>query len=512
MELSNEKVVEFIKKNLIESLSNTTTHGIPKIMKSDNRFTQIMWLLFVVGSSALCGGLIAESVISYLEYDVNTKIRSISDLPTIYPTITVCNKFMFTTEFAYEYLKNITTEYGLTNIFDYSENGTMSQLSIDNQTEKILETKFYAATVAVSKRFSDEDRKKLGSSIESFIIGCKFAEKLCSLSDFIWKFDNFQGNCFKFNSGFDEYGNPNELRMPTRSGRIYGLTLLLYVDMVDELKTVFPNIGATIKIDNNSYEVTGNDLSPVDLSPGYEFNIVVDRIYSYKLPKPYSNCDLDLTGPNNGFNSYLYKAFLDKNYQYKQQSCIDLCYQSMLIKNCNCSDIECVQLFDNVDVCQTDQEIECLYDIYYDKFLAKNYIRDNCLSLCPKECNSTEYKFTMSFSKFANDEYLSLIKNNAYLIKALKNKNITIDDLKNNLIQLNVYYETMAYTVITEKTTMDIVSLLSSIGGTLSLFLGLSILSFVEILEFLVQTILIIKKKNNKVQNVTVIKVKEMVK
>jgi hypothetical protein len=70
----------------------------------------------------------------------------------------------------------------------------------------------------------------------------------------------------------------------------------------------------------------------------------------------------------------------------------------------------------------------------------------------------------------------------------------------------------MAYTVITEKISMDIVSLLSNIGGTLSLFLGLSILSFVEILEFLVQTILIIKKKNNKVQNVTVIKVKEMVK
>ena len=69
-----------------------------------------------------------------------------------------------------------------------------------------------------------------------------------------------------------------------------------------------------------------------------------------------------------------------------------------------------------------------------------------------------------------------------------------------NLVKFNVYYDTLSYTVLTESINMDVVALLSSIGGSLGLLLGLSLLSFIEVLEVVVETMFIYYKNENKIE------------
>ena len=49
---------------------------------------------------------------------------------------------------------------------------------------------------------------------------------------------------------------------------------------------------------------------------------------------------------------------------------------------------------------------------------------------------------------------------------------------------MNVYYESMKYEVTIDSLSVTSEDLLSKFGGTLGLFLGISFLSFIEIVEF----------------------------
>lgn len=67
-------------------------------------------------------------------------------------------------------------------------------------------------------------------------------------------------------------------------------------------------------------------------------------------------------------------------------------------------------------------------------------------------------------------------------IKAL---NLSLDDLKESLLQLNINYGCMATTLIEEHAEFPFSTFLANLGGQLGLFLGMSFLSFFEIFEIL---------------------------
>lgn len=66
---------------------------------------------------------------------------------------------------------------------------------------------------------------------------------------------------------------------------------------------------------------------------------------------------------------------------------------------------------------------------------------------------------------------------------------------KDNKVQINVYLKTRLITEIIEKPAITTEKLISNLGGPLSLFLGFSFLSFIELVEFFIETILYLKNK-----------------
>lgn len=81
------------------------------------------------------------------------------------------------------------------------------------------------------------------------------------------------------------------------------------------------------------------------------------------------------------------------------------------------------------------------------------------------------------------EKILSLNSNDT---KYLNDNNIT-----KNIVFINVFYDDLLTTFIKEIPEINGDQLLGTIGGNLALFAGMSILSFVEILELIIEIILI---------------------
>jgi hypothetical protein len=70
-------------------------------------------------------------------------------------------------------------------------------------------------------------------------------------------------------------------------------------------------------------------------------------------------------------------------------------------------------------------------------------------------------------------------------------KNFSFELSKERLISLKVYFNDLSYTNFSEKEKVNIVDLIANIGGTLGLFLGVSVLSFVEVFDLMVNCVYI---------------------
>jgi len=79
-----------ISKNLAEILSQSTSYGLPKIFQTKRMFFKLFWLIFFIGGNCVSIWQIIKVVNSYYEYSVITKIETIYQQPTPFPTISFC--------------------------------------------------------------------------------------------------------------------------------------------------------------------------------------------------------------------------------------------------------------------------------------------------------------------------------------------------------------------------------------------------------------------------------------
>ena len=91
-----------------------------------------------------------------------------------------------------------------------------------------------------------------------------------------------------------------------------------------------------------------------------------------------------------------------------------------------------------------------------------------------------------------NSAKIKTILNQSNLSDSLE----TFELLRKSIARVQISYQDMMQTFITEYPKMQSTDLVSSLGGILGLFLGLSFLSFIEIFDFLLQLINILVKTN----------------
>ncbi|XP_077982526.1 acid-sensing ion channel 1A-like [Glandiceps talaboti] len=106
---------------------------------------------------------------------------------------------------------------------------------------------------------------------------------------------------------------------------------------------------------------------------------------------------------------------------------------------------------------------------------------------CPQPCTDTQYTERLSTALWPSDRYMTKLLR---AIRAINPKTIDINDkvtISENLLSLEVFYEEINYGKIEEYPAYEILKLVSDIGGTLGLYVGLSMITICEGIEFLYQ-------------------------
>ena len=229
-------------------------------------------------------------------------------------------------------------------------------------------------------------------------------------------------------------------------------------------------------------------MTPHKVSPGQAMSFSIQRsIYEQynAWPYTYSECSVDEKGElmQPLADSSFFDRLLESNFTYFRYACFELCFQTNIAKLCNCS---CYSFRVNVgdyDYCFPPGNSKCERKFRDETFYNFDWFAPNCLEKCPLECSKptlerflSSYEFPTS-PLYAEQEFSS--NPTLFSLRALQSEFQT--SRATNMLRLVFYYDTLSYVKVGEEPKMTIDSLIGVIGGHLHLFLGMSLLSFVEI-------------------------------
>lgn len=287
-------------------------------------------------------------------------------------------------------------------------------------------------------------------SWDEFIYVCFFDSMPCTSSSFV-KYSHPTGSvCFTFNSGIDDKGKQIKPLKSVKTGRVKGLLMHLNTWLFKQMFT-----GAYVYI--HDQKTSPLSVEPLDIVPGEETTISIYKTISYQQPRPFSECEYE-NGKVLQVESDLVKAFSTISYQYSQNLCLELCFHKIMLEKCNCYS-HLFSMFTLGKPCQEIKDTMCCWTEFH-KFSNSNSIAGNCRERCPLECKTIVYSKTISRKKYLNN---------------------------NEKISVAIRFDGLGYTEIKESPIMNLVDLMSNIGGIGGLFLGISLLSFVEIIEIFME-------------------------
>ncbi len=468
---------DLIIKLVKETLYNSTAQSILKIIETPHWPLKGLLLIYLVIAGVISSYLAVQSVLAYLSWQVFTTNTYVFETPSHFPKVTICNRSPFTTKYALEFLKELNREIQPDfDLFDNQSRNNKTYAYLQKLADKIRQAGYAKMK---QKNFSDENRVKLGHDKIDTFAGCSFNGQNCSWDDLQWEFSSRYGNCLVFNSNRDSQQQASP-KLAYLAGSDFGLRLAFYGGYHENLSIINSLFASGVKIQIENSSFLSENSNGIRISNGFETDISVERIYKYSLPQPYSSCEID---ENAHHPSHLYKMISASPYLYEQQICFRQCRQEITIKKCNCTDPRYLSLFNESD-CESSQQIDCNVEV------RKNVIPQsvqNCLSLCPLECSQIIFNTKISSTKLIGDLFAEFIRKNRNLSEDFVMRSINAQTASESFVKVNIFYESMSRTLSIDTPKMDIVSLLSSMGGILGLLLGMSTFSFWEVLILLIE-------------------------
>ena len=289
--------------------------------------------------------------------------------------------------------------------------------------------------------------------------------------------DTSYGKCYRFNSGKNMFNETIPIKYSKSSGYDDGLVIDFYSNTkydFGSLKILIHNHSQTpATISNRGYRV----------SAGTYNYFILNRNSIQRLEQPYNNCYKNISQFR--FNKTIINYMMNNmSWIYTQNECIRLCKNLKFIEmnECNCT----------LKSIEEDISSECITDkTEISKNCSRQYIAnfnpiENCKQYCPLECESFYYQIN-TYTRLIDAGKISNISNDSsFGYKSLK----TYENVSKRFYSINVYYEDLKYTLISQKPKIELFGLVSNIGGLFSLFLGFSLGSFLELFEVLIELIL----------------------
>jgi hypothetical protein len=188
--------------------------------------------------------------------------------------------------------------------------------------------------------------------------------------------------------------------------------------------------------------------------------------------------------------SELYEFIIKTKYNYTQNECFNLCLQNIIMDLCNCYDLNNDRLKDNVSPCLSDEQLNCSKESYM-KFIKESklkFVKD-----CPLECDETIYSHALSSADYPTENAYQRLKSDHHFSRY---SNLSFEKFEERLLMVNIFYPKLSYLSVSQLKKVEVMDLLEHIGGLLGFFIGMSLLSFIEFIEIIIDVILILVCKN----------------
>ncbi|XP_053265756.1 acid-sensing ion channel 3 isoform X2 [Podarcis raffonei] len=301
--------------------------------------------------------------------------------------------------------------------------------------------------------------ERTAHSLEEMLLDCRFGTRQCGPHNFTAIFTRL-GKCYTFNSGAPGH----ELLTTVKGGTGNGLELMLNIQQDEYL----PVWGET---DETSYEAgvkvqihSQNEPPSIDqlgfgVAPGFQTFVSCQQQRLFYLPPPWGDCK----------SNPVESAFFAN---YSMAACRIDCETRYLAENCNC---RMVHMPGNANLCTPEQYKECA-DPALDFLVEK----DNEFCSCQTPCETVRYGKELSVVKIpskASAKYLA------------KKYNRSEQYIAENLLVLDIFFEALNYETIEQKKAYEVAGLLGDIGGQMGLFIGASLLTILEIFDYLYEVL-----------------------
>ena len=126
---------------------------------------------------------------------------------------------------------------------------------------------------------------------------------------------------------------------------------------------------------------------------------------------------------------------------------------------------------------------------FLEMFQQKNPYK-TCSMYCPLECESFSLDIVHEFNQIV------AFNNNSIKIPKSFRTFQSLENITKSYLQINVFYDDLKYTLITQQEKVLSFDLFSKIGGIFGLFIGINVLSLIEIFELVLEGLFISCEKN----------------
>ncbi|XP_056105271.1 acid-sensing ion channel 1C isoform X6 [Rhinichthys klamathensis goyatoka] len=425
--------------------ANCTLHGLSHIfLPGGVTFRRLLWAAAFLSSLSIFLYQVAGAVMDYLSYP-HVTILDEMDSPVMYfPAITLCNYNSFRRS---KMIRNdLFWMAGLLGVEQSDFDDFMAALGQQPDDSKFFPSKTFNMLEFV---------QRTSHSIDEMLLDCKYRGKDCGAENFTTIYTRY-GKCYTFNSGLD--GNP--LLTTLKGGTGNGLEIMLDIQQ-DEYLPVWGDTDETSYEAGIKVQIHSQDEPPfIDqlgfgVAPGFQTFVSCQQQLLQYLPPPWGDCR---------------STPMDSEYfsTYSITACRIDCETRYLLENCNC---RMVHMPGTSTVCTPEQYKDCA-DPALDFLVEK----DNDYCVCETPCNMTRYGKELSMVKIpskASAKYLA------------KKFNKTEQYIADNILVLDIFFEALNYEKIEQKKAYEVAGLLGDIGGQMGLFIGASVLTILEIFDYL---------------------------
>ncbi|XP_067667605.1 acid-sensing ion channel 2-like [Haliotis asinina] len=426
-----------------------TVQGLPQICDANSHTTRrVVWFLIFCGGLGFTTFNICNQISLYLSVPVNVRVEQILKNTLSFPAITICNNNIVRRSL----LENLgwrdvlQVTYPYTDFNEQLPNASISQLDISTFTP--LQT-------SVNSSY--------GHTMENSIIKCDWESASCGRGDFIYQ-DTDMGKCFTYNS--------NGSLLARNSGRAHGLRLLLNVQEEEYTRSSEGYLGTGFMVAVHAPDVLPTmSETGIAVAPGSQhfIGIGVKKVTAHEGV--------------GGCGDRLLKYITGK---YSRDACKADCEVDFIVSMCSC--IIPANLRVEVAICTAQQFNEC-----YNPAKARYLQTDTgCEAGCPEPCSYT--RFTTQRSS------CPLTRN--YISAYTKAKGKTEEYWRRNLVILEMYMSSMTYEHIEKQLEYGVLDLFCDIGGALGLLLGASLLTVLEVFDFICIAVFSMFFEKNKVHKI----------